>query len=614
LVRSNQGISILTYFDDVGAFNVSNPSALVANAMGDNRNYHFLSSLKANYQFNEHFNLFTLVGLNFNNARESIFLPDQGVVQVDSAYNSPQDFVNEFRSTQNHTALTYTTSTGSGHSILANVGFRYMANSYKYNLSKDLNTPSDDFRSLGDGSQYSFLRSTVGDNRDVVWISYFGDAQYSFRNRYFVSASLSYDASSVTNKANRYNFYPSAAVAWRLSSESFLNDLAWLEDLKLRASYSITGNMFSSVYDYSKLYYTDRRLNSNGMLTREAIPDENLELEKKNTINAGLDLSLWNQSLNLHADYFMSTVNNLVIRQELPAVFGFTEYFNNGGQLQNSGIEIGLDARVQSGQFTWVIGATFTQISSEVTSLEFLNEETDFIVTPIAKAAYITQEGGPINGFYGFETNGLISQAEAGNITGPNGLPMQAGDVKYVDQDGNNIINEADKTMIGDPNPDMYGGIFTSLSYGRLELFARFNYSVGNDVFNYVKYRTESMSDYSNQSVAVLDRWTPSNTGAEIPRISYGDPTGNTLFSDRWIEDGTYFRLGQLTLKYHFNNIAGLFNGVDLYITATNLLTITNYSGYDPEFMYKNSPFYQGVDYGMIPLTRTFIAGLKLNL
>jgi len=604
----------LTYYDDVGVFNVSNPSALVANAMGDNRNYHFLSSLKANYQFNEHFNLYTLIGLNFNNARESIFLPNQGVVQVDSAYNSPGDFVNEFRSTQNHTALTYSNTTSSGHSILANVGFRYLVNNYKYNLSTDLNTPSDDFRSLGDGSQYSFLRSTVGDNRELAWVSYFGDAHYSFRNKYFLSASLSYDGNSATNEQNRYNFYPSAAAAWRLSSEPFMNGLSWLDDLRLRGSYSITGNMFSTVYDYSKLFYTDHRINSNGMLTREAIPNENLELEKKNTINAGLDLSAFNQTVNLHANYFISNVDNLVIRQELPSPFGFTNYFDNGGQMQTTGIEAGLDVRVQSGNFTWIIGGTFSQVASEITALDLLNEQTESIVTSITGAQYVTEVGGPLNAFYGFETDGLVSAGEAGSLIGPKGLPMQEGDVKFVDQDGNNIINEADKTVIGDPNPDMYGSLFTSLSFGSLELYARFNFFMGNDVYNYVRYNTESMSDYSNQSTTVLDRWTSSNTGAELPRASYGDPTGNTMFSDRWIEDGTYFRLDQLTISYHLNSIAGLFNGVTLYITGTNLLTFTDYSGYDPEFQYKNSPFYQGVDYGMMPLSRSFIAGLKLNL
>ena len=614
ITRDGASGEYLTYFDDVGVFNVSNPSAITENATGTNRNYHFLASMKANYQFNEHFNISTLFGLNFNNARESIFLPDQGIVQVDSAYNSPGDLVYDFRSGQNHSMLTYTTTTASGHSILANVGFRYMKNSYKYDLSTDLNTPSDFFRSLGDGSQYGFLRSTTGDNRGLSWSSYFADVNYSFRNKYFASANFSYDGSSVTNETNRYNFYPSVAAAWRLSSESFLNQAGWLEDLKLRGSWSQTGNMFSTIYDYSKLYYTDRRINNLGLLHREVIPNENLQLERKSTIDIGLDLSLFSQSLNIHADYFMSNVDNLVIKQDLPMTFGYTNYYDNGGMLASNGFEVAADARVLAGDFTWIIGGTVSKITTEITGLEFLNPAEENIITSIQGVQYITSVGNSVNAYYGYQANGIISESEAGTVIGPRGYPMEAGDMKYMDLDGNNIINELDKTIIGDPNPDLFGNLFTSFSYKNLELYIRFSYSLGNELVNFMRYQTESMSNYNNQSVSVLDRWTPSNTGSLMPRASYGDPNGNSLFSDRWVEDGSFLKLSQVTLSYFLPSIGGVFNGVTFYVTATNLLTLTNYSGYDPEFSYMNNPFYQGVDYGMMPGTQSFIVGVKLDL
>ncbi len=604
----------LTYYDDVGVFNVSNPSSIVSDAQGTNRNYHFLSSIKAAYQFNEHFNVSTLFGLNFNNSKEAIFLPDNGIVQVDSAYNSPGDFVYDFRSGQNHTQLTYNTTTASGHSVLANLGFRYMKNTYKYNLSLDLNTPSDFFRSLGDGSQYSFLRSTIGDNRGLSWTSYFADVNYSFRNKYFVSTNLSYDGSSVTNKENRYNFYPSLAAAWRLSSEGFLNQAGWLEDLKLRGSWSQTGNMFNTIYDYSKLYYTDRRINNLGVLSREVIPNENLQMERKSSINVGLDLSLFKQALNIHADYVMSNVDNLVVRQDLPMTFGYTNYFDNGGKLESNGIELAIDGRVVAGNFTWIIGGTVSKIATEVTGLEFLNPESENIQTTVRGVRYVTSVGNSINAYYGYETNGIISESEAETITGPRGNLMQAGDMKYMDFDGNSIINEADMTIIGDPNPDLFGSIFTSFAYKNIELFIRMNYSMGSELVNYMRYQTEAMINYSNQSTTVLDRWSPSNTGSLMPRASYGDPNGNTLFSDRWVEDGSFIKLSQITLSYFLPSIGGVFNGVTFYVTATNLLTITDYSGYDPEFSYMNNPFSQGVDYGMMPGSQSFIVGLKLDL
>jgi len=605
---------MLNYLEDVGGFGVSNPVAIIQNAMGTNRNYHFLSSVKAKYKFNEHLILSNLIGINFNNSRENIFLPDLGIVQVDSAFNSPGDFVYDFRSTQNHTTLTYKNKTASGHTMGVNAGFRFLRNSYKYNLSKDLNTPSDDFKGLGDGAQFSFLRSTVGDNRGLVWVSWFGNINYNFRNKYFFSTNLSYDGNSATNENNRYNFYPSVGAAWRISSESFLNQLSWLEDLKLRGSYSVTGNMFSTVYDFSKLYYTSRRLNGDGMVTREVIPNENLELEKKHTINAGLDLSVLRQLVNMHLNVYKANVNNLIVKQSLPATFGFTTYYDNGGKLEITGLEIAADARLKYGEFIFTAGGSVSKQMTKIKSLDFLNPSTENILTSVTGAQFITSEGNPLNAYYGYKTDGIISEAEAGTITGPNGALMQAGDVRYFDKVDNSIIDAEDKMIIGDPNPDLFGNIHTSLSYKNFELYAFFNYSIGNDVFNYVKYQSEAMNTYSNQSGSVLDRWTSSNTGAEMPRAAIGDPSGNTVFSDRWIEDGSYLRLRQLTLNYNLPSRAGLYKGVVIYLTATNLLTFTKYSGYDPDFMYMNNPFYMGVDYGMMPLTRSFIIGLKLDL
>jgi TonB-linked SusC/RagA family outer membrane protein len=604
----------LPYLDDVGDFNISNPVSIVKNAEGTDRNYHFLSSINLQYKFNEHLMISDLIGISFNSSRENIFLPDVGLVQIDSAANSPADFINDFRSTQNHTTLSYFNQSASGHNIEAKAGLRYMKNAYKYNIATDLNTPSDDFKSLGQGSKYSYLRTSTGDNRGLLWISYYGAINYNFRNKYFINSNLSYDGNSGLNKQNRFNLYPSIGAAWRLSSERFLSQSGWIEDIKLRASWFLSGNMYNNMYDYSKLYYVEARFNSIGVLLREAIPNENLKLEKKSTIDAGIDLSLFKQTTNLHLDIYQSKVNNLIIEQQLPSTYGYTVYYDNGGKLENNGIEIAADQRIQIGQLTFVIGGNYTKQISEIKSLKFLNTDNKYIITKVQSAEYITSEGNAMNAFYGFKTNGIFNdEAEASLITGPKGNKMSAGDIRFIDMDNNNIINDNDKTIIGDPNPDFFGGISLSLSYKRFELSAIFNYSVGNDAFNYVKYKTESMDTYSNQSSEVLNRWSPTNTNATIPRASFGDPSGNTVFSDRWIEDGSYVRLKQLTLNYMFPSTK-FYKGISLYFTATNLLTYTKYSGYDPEFMFVNDPFYMGIDYGIIPQTKSFIIGLKLDL
>ena len=580
-----------------------------------------MSSVNLQYKVSSHLLISNLTGIGFNNTRESIFLPDLGLAQIDSAYNSPGDFTSEYRSTQNHTTVTYTNQTASGHYVGANIGMKYVHNTYKNVKLIDLNTASDDFKDVGAGTgSLTYMRTSTGDDNGIVWLSLFGDFNYSYLNKYFINANMSYEGNSAAADKNRYNFYPSAGVAWRISSEDFLLQSDWIEDLKIRASWSQSGNIFSYTYVYSKLYYNESRLADISVLTREAIPNEDMEIEKKNTINVGLDISLFKQTTNVHVDYYISDVNNLIIEQTLPVSYGYTSYYDNGGKLRNSGVEIAADQRLQFGLVRWTIGASMAKQTNEITSLDFINPDQDKIVTRVEGAEYVTSEGNVVNAFYGYKTNGIYSDnAEASQVIGPNGKRMQAGDIRFVDMDtqkdteGNTVINKADKTIIGNPNPDIFGSISTSLSFKRIELSAFFTYSVGNDAFNYVRYITESMDTYGNQLSSVLDRWSSANTNAAIPRASFGDPTGNTVFSDRWIEDASYLRLKQLTLHYTLPGTR-FYKGMKIFLTASNLFTVTEYSGYDPEFMYMNNPFYMGIDYGSIPQTRSFILGIKLGI
>jgi hypothetical protein len=316
----------------------------------------------------------------------------------------------------------------------------------------------------------------------------------------------------------------------------------------------------------------------------------------------------------------MSSVNNLIIHQQLPASFGFTDYYDNGGVLDINGMEISADTRIQAGSLVLNLGGSVSKAAGEISELNFLDPTQTSIITSVHGAEMITSVGNPLNAFYGYQTNGIFSSAsDAAALTGPKGLPMEAGDLKFVDLSGpagapDNVIDSYDKTIIGDPNPDLFGGVFGTITFKNFSINVLFNYSIGNDVFNYMKYLSESMSTYNNQSTAVLERWTAANTTSEFPRASVGDPTGNTVFSDRWIEDGSFFRLKQITVDYTLPALPGVYKGITLYVTGTNLLTFTKYSGYDPDFQYINDPFYMGVDYGKIPQTQSFIVGVKLDL
>lgn len=612
--RSEADGTLLFPYDDVGVFNISNPAVLIDEAMGSNRNFQLLASVKLNYALTPKLSVSHMIGTSVNNDRANIFIPNNGVVQIDIAENSPQDMVTEFRSIQNHTSIVYNTTFATYHNFNTNAGIRLMNNTYKNNLGIDLNTPSDDFRSLGKGVDENF-RSNGGQLSELKWVSYYGDFNYSYRDKYYLRASISYDASSVFNDKNRYNFYPSVFAAWRPSSEEFLIGSSWINDLKLRASYSQTGNMYNSIYDFSKMTYTGRRYNDLGVVIRDYNPNEDLEAERKSTVNAGIDLSFGKRAYNMHIDYYWSTVNNLIINQSLPYNFGFIDYYDNGGALAMNGIELGADGRFYFGEVILDLDAAFTYQSSKIKKLDFLNPDTKFLTREVIGAEYIATIDNPVNAFYGYKTNGVYSSdAEANGIIGPNGWEMGAGDVRFVDTDNNNVIDDNDKQIIGDPNPDFFGSLKAVLTIKRFDILALFTYCIGNDMYNYVRYKTTAMENFANQNTDVLERWQPGMGNTELPKATLGDPHGNNVFSDRWIEDASYLRLRQITLNYTAPKLFSLDREVTLYISGTNLFTLTKYTGYSPETMYLNDPYYMGIDYGKLPITRSIIIGIQLSL
>ena len=296
----------------------------------------------------------------------------------------------------------------------------------------------------------------------------------------------------------------------------------------------------------------------------------------------------------------------MIIEQTLPPGYGYTSYFDNGGSLSNIGLEIAADHRKSIGNMLLTLGGTVTTQASIVNSLDFIDDDLKHIITSVPGADYISSAGHSINAFYGYKTDSIFSSGdEAKQYIGPKGAQMQAGDIKFVDVNGDKIIDSKDKSIIGNPNPILFGGLFGNLTHNRWEFRAMLNYSVGNKVVKYVRQKGESMDTYANQLSTVLDNG--------MPRVSYGDLTGNNVFSDRWIEDGSYLKLKSLTVSYNLPE-SGLYSGIKLYLTVSNLFTLSQYSGYDPEFYYMNDPFYMGIDYGKMPKTRSFIIGVKLDL
>ena len=269
-----------------------------------------------------------------------------------------------------------------------------------------------------------------------------------------------------------------------------------------------------------------------------------------------------------------------------------------------------------------------------VITAEILHQRADLIqITELAdKATYAeasvygatirSEVGKPVNMFYGYKTQGVFATSEEAANAGlyqmaENGVDKEffkAGDMHFVDQNGDHQIDDKDRVFIGDPNPDIYGNIFTTMAYKSFRLDVNFNYSLGNDVYNYMRSQLEGGNRFMNQTTAMTRRWQTEGQITDLPKATFQDPMGNSRFSDRWIEDGSYLRLKTVTLSYKLPMNTRFLQGLEFWVQANNLLTFSKYLGSDPEFSMTSNVIGQGIDLGQLPQSRSFVAGVKINL
>ena len=335
-------------------------------------------------------------------------------------------------------------------------------------------------------------------------------------------------------------------------------------------------------------------------------------------LDGGLDIALLGNRFRASVDYFVSLTENMIVFSPIDAYFGYDYLIENGGQVRNDGLELSLYMRIIDGNFfKWDLHANYTQIANEVTEVK-----GNKLIYNIPGGHKVIQEGSPANSFYGYIYRGVFAtteEANNANLRNSKGLLYGAGDAIFEDLSGPNgepdgFINEYDMTVIGSTDPDHFGGLTNAFSFKRWTVSATLYYVMGNEVFNYVRYQNEEMSDLSNQSINALNRWQYEGQQTRVPRAVWDDPIGNADFSTRWIEDGSYFRLKNISLYYRIPDQFLAFKSAEFYISVNNIFTHSNYLGYDPEFAFSHSPLYQGVDYGLTPQPRQFIAGIKFGL
>jgi TonB-linked SusC/RagA family outer membrane protein len=597
-------------------FGNSNPYVLVNNLSMENINYRFLGSFELAWKINDHLNLSGLFGLNFNKEREKNFYPSTGVAFDDLSTavvtNRAQHRVDRLFSLYGDVYAAYQIKPDDENSLSIRAGSRYQNNAAENDWGQGYNSASDDFKSLQYG--IPLLRQIGGSLGNWNWWSIYANLDYGLKNKYFLNISSSADASSRYGNGSTFLLYPSASIAWLLSGEEWMKNASVIDLLKLRISYGLSGN--DDIGNYSSIqYYRPQNILGSYGLVRGNLVNSNLKPEKVERLNFGLDASVLSERINIGLDVYANTVKDMILFVVPGHFTGFDRYITNAGSMRNTGIDLNLNTRILNVAFKWDLGITFSKYKNEVLDLggkEYLTE--------ILGATVQTKEGQSLGKFYGYQTQGVYAtQAEAEQdglyiLQGLVPVPFQAGDVRFVNQNTDNQIDENDRTVIGDPNPDLFGSISNVFKYKRLTLNALMTYSLGNDVYNYTRSQLENMATFNNQAKTILNRWQYEGNITTIPRAVYGDPMGNARFSDRWIEDGSYLKLKNVTLSYDLGLKWKLIQDCMVFITGENLLTLTKYKGLDTEFSLGQDPLYYGIDACFVPQPKTISIGLKLAL
>jgi TonB-linked SusC/RagA family outer membrane protein len=612
---------------DTDTFGISNPAAAATTIRNSSKVYRFFGGINMRYQLTNAFSIFSLIGVTVDEVREQIFVPGKGIAN-DTVSNAIAERrlggqAKRLFNLYNDTYLDYSKTFNRVHRFQGRAGVRYMNSKTEQSITTGFNSPTDNFISVGTG--VSTLRKTGGDIGRYTWMNTYLGADYALANKYFLAFNLAVDGSSRFGKdvpnalhvsGNSFAVLPSIGASWLVSSEDFMAGMKFVDLLKVRASYGKTGNDDIGNYTAQRSYVSQNLLGVQG-LVRANIGNPALQWESNTKANFGVDVAILKERVSFGWSVFQNKTNKMITYEAAPAASGFAYVITNGGAMKTQGMDFSLNARViNKSKLKWDVGMTIAYYKNRVTSLP-----GDYTVTNFGGASVITQVGSPAMNFFGYKTNGVYTtdaEAQSAGLTKlqTNGTyaPFRGGDVRFVDLNGDKIIDDNDRQVIGNPNPDYTGGFNTKVSWKRFSLEALFNFSKGNQLYNGLRAALEAGSNTNNQLLSVVNRWRAPGQVTNIPKVTYGDPMGNSSFSDRWIEDGSFLRLKVLSLSYNIPFKPGFVKNATFYATANNLLTFTKYLGYDPEFQATESILTRGIDVGLEPQSTSVIGGIRIGL
>lgn len=501
------------------------------------------------------------------------------------------------------TTLSYNKTFKDIHNIDAVVGFSAQQNRWETVTASASGFASDVYESYNLGASTGEARKPSSDLQEWSMLSYIGRVVYTLKDKYIFTGNMRIDGSSRFGANNKYGYFPSGAVAWRMSEEDFMKDLSWLSDLKLRASYGLSGNA-----DALSPYQTMARLstgsyNFNGSEAagyyESNMPSSDLKWETTKQFDLGFDLSVFNRRLSLTFDYYYKNTKDLIRNIEIPAIAGFPDTYANMGNLRNQGFELEINSVNFDREFVW---RTSFMIAANRNKLTSLGDGSDRIGT----THWVGKPLG-IGNRYMIQADGIWQSNEADEAARYGNVP---GDVKYVDQNQDGVIDDEDRVFCGSYYPNFYGSLTNDFSYKNFDLSIFMTFSQGRDVYNGNNYILLSGSTGDNNRIEMLERWTPKNPSNKYPRASSTGSNRLSTTTSEFLEDASFLKVKNITLGYTLpkQTISKLgMSHLRFYLSVSNPFTFTGYTGMDPE----DGDVWNDTRSSSYPITTTYTFGLQ---
>jgi TonB-linked SusC/RagA family outer membrane protein len=622
-IKTNPGVAVYNAdggYSDLLSVSTINPVSTLDRLDVEDVNQDFFANLYFDYKILDNLKLKSSFGINSKTRNFQQFKPKSPEVSKTRTYQNSLDYLTgEQQDWSLETTLSYNETFKDLHNLTLLAGNtlqRFQSTLFSV-TGRDFSSELPNLRQLVNATSWTKPLSSYNSNSLV---SYFGRAIYAYDQKYILTASLRADGTSKLPSSaseNTWGTFPSVAVAWRMSNENFLKNNETISNLKLRTSWGIIGNI-NSLDNYP----TDIRLatvntilgsDNNNYLSGLALDgrsNSNIKWELTKSLNFGIDLSLFNSAWSLTGDYFIKTTDDMLLRLQGSTLEGIGDFpFVNGGSVENKGFEFSLNYQKNQGDFTYKISGNLSKIDNKLTSVS--NDSSIPHIDGYNVASHtplLTEVGESLFSFYVLETAGIFqSDTEATSYAvQPDAV---AGDLKFIDQNGDGKITDDDRVTRGSAFPNITYALNADFNYKNFDMRVFIQGVNGSSAYNGFKLTTvypnqTSVGPEANLSADAMDTWSPTNTGSSNFRL--GGAGDNLRPSDFWIEDTSYLRLKNVTIGYTFPEIKGI-SRLRVYAAGENLFTITDYSGLDPEVGNR------GLDGGQYPLATTFTIGLNVG-